>query len=290
MQAASPGQVLDQIEKNQADWGWVPSPFFHDPSRGLERKYGGSRFFLSPGWALGGYILNSHRPLFKNNPRLRRALNFAVDRSALLRGRAGRAADQLVPPGIPGFRNAAIYPLKRPDVRKARELARGNLRSRTVILYTIDVPNERARAQVLAGNLEKIGLKVDLKTLPPVAYFDQIIDNPRAAFDIASFDWLPDYIDPYQYTNLFFDGRHHGGRSLSRFDSPRFNRLLRRTARLSGQARYRAYADLDLKLSRDAAPFLIIGYWSEPTFVSNRVRVGCLDLSPYVDLAAVCLK
>jgi peptide/nickel transport system substrate-binding protein len=290
MQAASPGQVLDQIEKNQADWGWVPSPFFHDPSRGLERKYGGSRFFLSPGWALGGYILNSHRPLFKNNPRLRRAVNFAVDRNALLRGRAGRAADQLVPPGIPGFRNAAIYPLKRPDVRKARELARGNLRGRTVILYTIDVPSERARAQVLAGNLEKIGLKVDLKTLPPVAYFDQIIDNPRAAFDIASFDWLPDYIDPYQYTNLFFDGRHHGGRSLSRFDSPRFNRLLRRTARLSGQARYRAYADLDLKLSRDAAPFLIIGYWSEPTFVSNRVRVGCLDLSPYVDLAAVCLK
>jgi peptide/nickel transport system substrate-binding protein len=290
MQAASPGQVLDQIEKNQADWGWVPSPFFHDPSRGLERRYGGSRFFLSPGWALGGYILNSHRPLFKNNPRLRRALNFAVDRSALLRGRAGRAADQLVPPGIPGFRNAAIYPLKRPDVRKARELARGNLRGRTVILYTIDVPSERARAQVLAGNLEKIGLKVDLKTLPPVAYFDQIIDNPRAAFDIASFDWLPDYIDPYQYTNLFFDGRHHGGRSLSRFDSPRFNRLLRRTARLSGQARYRAYADLDLKLSRDAAPFLIIGYWSEPTLVSNRVRVGCLDLSPYVDLAAVCLK
>jgi peptide/nickel transport system substrate-binding protein len=290
MQAASPGQVLDQIEKNQADWGWVPSPFFHDPSRGLERKYGGSRFFLSPGWALGGYILNSHRPLFKNNPRLRRAVNFAVDRNALLRGRAGRAADQLVPPGIPGFRNAAIYPLKRPDVRKARELARGNLRGRTVILYTIDVPSERARAQVLAGNLDKIGLKVDLKTLPPVAYFDQIIDNPRAAFDIASFDWLPDYIDPYQYTNLFFDGRHHGGRSLSRFDSPRFNRLLRRTARLSGQARYRAYADLDLKLSRDAAPFLIIGYWSEPTFVSNRVRVGCLDLSPYVDLAAVCLK
>ena len=46
---------------------------------------------------------------------------------------------------------------------------------------------------------------------------------------------------------------------------------------------------IDLRLSRDAAPFLIIGYWSEPTFVSNR-SVGCLDLSPYLDLAAVCLK
>ena len=287
MQAASFGQVLDQIERNQADWGWVPSPFYNDPARGLARKYGGSRYFLAPGWALGGYLLNSHRPLFKNNPSLRRAVNFAVDRTALLRGRAGRAADQLVPPGIPGFRDAAIYPLERPDVRKARALAFGHLRGRTAVLYAIDVPNERARAQVLVNNLEKIGLKVDVKTFPPPAYFDQI-DNPKAAFDIASLDWLPDYIDPYQYTNLLIDGRHHGGRSLTRFDSPRYNRLLRRAARLRGQARYQAYADLDLRLSRDAAPFLIVGYWSEPTFVSN--RVGCLDLSPYPDLAAVCLK
>ena len=287
MQAASFGQVLDQIERNQADWGWVPSPFYNDPARGLARKYGGSRYFLAPGWALGGYLLNSHRPLFKNNPSLRRAVNFAVDRTALLRGRAGRAADQLVPPGIPGFRDAAIYPLERPDVRKARALAFGHLRGRTAVLYAIDVPNERARAQVLVNNLEKIGLKVDVKTFPPPAYFDQI-DNPKAAFDIASLDWLPDYIDPYQYTNLLIDGRHHGGRSLTRFDSPRYNRLLRRAARLGGQARYQAYADLDLRLSRDAAPFLIVGYWSEPTFVSN--RVGCLDLSPYPDLAAVCLK
>ena len=287
MQAASFGQVLDQIERNQADWGWVPSPFYNDPARGLARKYGGSRYFLAPGWALGGYLLNSHRPLFKNNPSLRRAVNFAVDRTALLRGRAGRAADQLVPPGIPGFRDAAIYPLERPDVRKARALAFGHLRGRTAVLYAIDVPNERARAQVLVNNLEKIGLKVDVKTFPPPAYFDQI-DNPKAAFDIASLDWLPDYIDPYQYTNLLIDGRHHGGRSLTRFDSPRYNRLLRRAARLGGQARYQAYADLDLRLSRDAAPVLIVGYWSEPTFVSN--RVGCLDLSPYPDLAAVCLK
>ena len=287
MQAASFGQVLDQIERNQADWGWVPSPFYNDPARGLARKYGGSRYFLAPGWALGGYLLNSHRPLFKNNPSLRRAVNVAVDRTALLRGRAGRAADQLVPPGIPGFRDAAIYPLERPDVRKARALAFGHLRGRTAVLYAIDVPNERARAQVLVNNLEKIGLKVDVKTFPPPAYFDQI-DNPKAAFDIASLDWLPDYIDPYQYTNLLIDGRHHGGRSLTRFDSPRYNRLLRRAARLRGQARYQAYADLDLRLSRDAAPFLIVGYWSEPTFVSN--RVGCLDLSPYPDLAAVCLK
>ena len=72
-------------------------------------------------------------------------MNFAVDRTASLRGRAGRAADQLVPPGIPGFRDAAIYPLERPDVRKARALAVGHLRGRTAVLYAIDAKRARAR-------------------------------------------------------------------------------------------------------------------------------------------------
>ena len=138
------------------------------------------------------------------------------------------------------------------------------------------------------NNLEKIGLKVDVKTFPPPAYFDQIDKSWAPPSTSRPSTGRSDYIDPYQYTNPLIDGRHHGGRSLSRFDSPRYNRLLRRAARLRGQARYQAYADPDLRLSRDAAPFLIIGYWSEPTFVSN--RVGCLDLRPYPDLAALCLK
>ena len=195
MQAASFGQVLDQIERNQADWGWVPSPFYHDPARGLARKYGGSRYFLAPGWALGGYLLNSHRPLFKNNPRLRRAVNFAVDRKRCC---AGGQAGQ---PTSSCRRESPASGMQR-SIRSSaptcerHELSLGDIcASRTAVLYAIDVPNERARAQVLVNNLEKIGLKVDLKTFPPPAYFAQI-DNPRAAFDIAGFDWLPDYIDP----------------------------------------------------------------------------------------------
>ena len=70
IQAASPGQVLDQIERNQADWGFVPPGVLPRPARGLARKYGvnSSRFFLSPGWALGGYLLNSHRAAVQEQP------------------------------------------------------------------------------------------------------------------------------------------------------------------------------------------------------------------------------
>jgi peptide/nickel transport system substrate-binding protein len=289
LQAATPGDTLDKIERGEADWGWAPPPFYSDPARGLKRKYGinRGRFFLTPGYTLSAYLLNSRRPLFRNNARLRQAVNFAVDRPALLRGRSATATDQFLPPGIPGFRNARIYPLAGPDVRRAQALARGHRRSGKAVLYAIDLPAEQARAQILVRNLKAIGIGVKVKRFTPRAFFGQL-ENPRAAFDIAFFDWFPDYIDPYQYTNALFDGRLHGGLSLARFDSLAYNRLLRRTAALSGDARYRAYGELDVRLSRDAAPSVPIGYAREATFVSS--RVGCVVLRPYLDLTAVCLK
>src|SRR5207248_6171362 len=52
------------------------------------------------------------RSLFKDNVPLRRAVNFAVDRPALIRERGGpitgRATDQYLPASMPGFVDARI--------------------------------------------------------------------------------------------------------------------------------------------------------------------------------------
>ena len=119
---------------------------------------------------------------FADNPRLRRAVNFAVDRRALgaARGRAVRAPDRPVPAaGIPGFQDARIYPFT-PDLRKARALARGHTRNGKVVLYTQDVPIHLARAQIVAQNLAKIGLDVEVKGIAPNAYFGRT-RSPRRA-------------------------------------------------------------------------------------------------------------
>jgi peptide/nickel transport system substrate-binding protein len=107
--AANPNEVLDRIEEGQADWGWAPGPFYLDSARRLAKKYGVNKkqFFVKPGLTFKYFALNVSRPLFRNNPRLRRAVNFAVDRTALLRvlgGRlAGQRTDQYLPSGLPGF-------------------------------------------------------------------------------------------------------------------------------------------------------------------------------------------
>ena len=64
--------------------------------------------------------------------------------------------------------------------------------------------------------------------------------------------------------------------------------MLDRASRFSGPARYQAYGDLDVRLSRDAAPAIPYANLNELTFVSR--NVGCVVLNPALDLTAVCLK
>jgi peptide/nickel transport system substrate-binding protein len=295
----SHAEVLNRIERGQADWGWVPPPVFFAESRRLAGKYGvnRSRFFVNPGLAFRAFALNTARPLFRNNPRLRKAVNYAIDRSALRRATGGtavsRLTDQYLPPEMPGFADARIYPLHRPNLRKARALARGQTRGGKAVLYTFDFPLNLALAQIVKGNLAEIGLEVQVKGIPVPAYGSRVT-RPGAAFDIAFLPWIPDYFDPYSYLNVFFESRFVGAANFANFahfDSPAYDRLLRRASRLQGRARYRAYGQLDVRLAQDAAPLVAIDFLNDPALVSE--RVGCVAKSGQhasFDLTAVCLK
>jgi len=287
--------VLDSIEQGAADWGWAPRDLYLQPARRLVAKYGinRSQFFLEPGLVFRHYHLNTSRPLFRNNPRLRRAVNFAVDRSAVqraLEGRLGsRLTDQYLPPGFPGFRDARIYPLEHPNVAKARALARGHRRSGKAVLYAFDIPLFIAAAQGIKANLAKIGIDVEIKSFPFDVLFQKLF-TPGEPWDIAWGDWTPDFLDPFTYINSLLDGQFVSTNNLSHFNVEKYNLLMRKTARLQGAARYRAYGALDVRLAREAAPMVAISYLKEFALVSKRVDRRCIVLRPELDLTAVCLK
>ena len=294
----SPGELLDRVERGEADWSYVPAPIYLDPSRGLARKYGlnKQRFFVRPGFTLRALVLNSSRPLFRDNPRLRRAVNLAVNRRALSLSTggaqgSGTLTDQHLPPSFPGFRNARISPLASSDVRRATALARGNLRDATAVFFVPDFPQPLALAQLVRRQLAEIGLDVTLRPVPyhvtNSAYLGRLGDRDEP-WDIALVLWTPDYIDPYAYVNRLLDARFIGGTNLARYSSPKYNRQMRLAARLQGAARYRRYGQLDVELARDAAPLVPIEFFDEPTLVSK--RVGCIVLRPVLDLTAACLK
>lgn len=292
LRASSQEEIVTRVERGTADWGWALANVYLDPGRRLAAKYGinRSQFFVMPGTEYRGYVLNTSRPLFRDNESLRRAVNFAIDRSAFHRIAGGPAAstltDQYLPPLMPGFKDARIYPLTGPDLPRARELARDNLRGGKAILHTVVSPLQLALAQSLRRDLAKIGLRVEVKGIPLPAYFGR--GGARGDYDIGFMPWIPDFEDPFAVLNVLFDGRFIGATNWARFNSPKYNRLLREAARLRGAARYRVYGKLDVRLARDAAPAIPVALMNDATLVSK--RVGCVRHRVGFDLSAICLR
>jgi peptide/nickel transport system substrate-binding protein len=295
LRAASQQEVLDRVERGQADWGFAIAPIYFEPGRQLVAKYGvnKSQFFVKPGLTLRHIPFNVSRPLFRNNPRLRQAVNFALNRRALGRvvsssPRLERLTDQYLAPTIPGFKDADIYPLERPDLRRARKLAGRNRRGGKATLYTPDIPRPLAVAQLVKRQLAEIGLDVDVKPIPASAFYPRLV-APDEPWDLAFGAWGAAFIDPYTYINeLFATPVSRGGGNVGHFNSPTYRRLMRQAARIRGPRRYRVYGELDVRLARDAAPSAAISFLNEPTLVSK--RVGCIVLRPVLDLTAACLR
>jgi ABC-type transport system substrate-binding protein len=285
---------LDRVNRGELDYAWVPTAEYADRALEFRRKYGvnRSRFLSTSADFIRLFVLNTSRPLFKDNSKLRQAVNFAVDRKALLRERgplAGYVTDQYLPASIPGFRDERIYPLKGPDLARARALAQGNTRSGKAILYVPANSLGVAQAQIVKQNLKKIGITVQIKQFPGLLFFDKLATRGEP-FDIGWIGWLANLPDPGLLNDLF-DGRSIGNPAAgnySYFDSPTYNRLLERASKLTGAKRYREYGRLDVDLARNAAPAIAYAYDSALTLVSE--RTGCVVVNPYLDLAAACVK
>jgi peptide/nickel transport system substrate-binding protein len=298
LRGGGPVDLLRSIDRSEVDWGHMISGIFMDRTLDLVGKYGinRSRFFIRPGLSLRVLAFNSSRPLFRNNPKLRRAINFALDRQALIATSGGpviaRATDQYLPHAIPGFRDANIYPLDG-NLARASRLARGHLRNRKVILYTTGTnPLPIQAAQLVAQQLARIGLDVKVQLIyehvTSVNYVEKLTAR-GAKWDMALVLWTPNIPDAHAYLNLLLESQLVGGESLPRLRSKLARRELERAVRLpQGQTRNRVYAEVDEMLAGKIAPMAPINVVHEATLVSD--RVGCIVLRPVLDLAVACLK
>jgi ABC-type transport system substrate-binding protein len=185
--------AVDQVMSGAAETT-VPPRGIVERAAELVKRYGvnKSQFFVVPGAGVRVFHLNTSRPLFGDNPKLRQAVNFAVDRKALAR-EAGLLAetptDQYLLPGCPCYREERIYPLKGPNLSRARALAKGHLRSRKAVLYTTTSTIDVAQAQILRQNLKQIGLEVEVKQFPGSLFAE--LSTPGEPFDIGRVRWFP---------------------------------------------------------------------------------------------------
>lgn len=254
---------------------------------------GRQRYFVNPTLGLLYLTMNTKRDLFSTT-RMRNAVNYAIDRRALARqggpGSGATPTDQYLPPGIPGFRDAQIYPL-RPNAAKARRLAGPG--RRTAVLYAPPDPSDRKRAEIVKANLSAIGIDVQVKIFSDAVLFRRL-GRTGEPYDLALTRWFADYVDPVTFLGVFDPrtgpGNPNQSNNDSYFDEPAYTRGLAAAERLSAPERYFAYGRLESDLVRNAAPWAAFANPVAQDFFS--ARIGCQTFHPIyqMDLAALCLR
>ena len=127
----SPAQEVRQVEQNKADWSadGIPGNLLHE----VKTRFPGQWHSLVPVTETDWLQLNTTVTPF-NDVRVRRALNLAIDRAAIVRLYGGRLTAtptcQILPPGLPGYRPYCPYTRRpgadgrwrAPDLARARAL------------------------------------------------------------------------------------------------------------------------------------------------------------------------
>ena len=166
-----------------------------------------SQVHIEPVSSLYYLFLNTQIPPF-NNLDAREAVNYAVDRAAVVRLFGGPAVAsptcQVLPPLIPGYKaycpytagNTSSAAWTAPNFAKAQQLiAASGTKGMAVSLYTRNDEPAESVGIYAQSLLTKLGYKVRLKSLAPAVY-GNIAWNSSTKANAGYFVWFPDYPSP----------------------------------------------------------------------------------------------
>lgn len=262
--------ALLQIEKNQVDFdfGGVPAADVATAAKRYPRRF----HVGSEGCVLWEALNNAKAPT--NNVDVRKALDYAIGRTPIIRllgPYAGRATDQLLLPGMPGYEKLSVYG-NYPNFAKAEQVGGSALKNAPplTIVYNSASTERTQEAQFMQSQIERIGLTANLV---PEQYYGPIDPN-HSQDNVMRSGYCVDYFDPFDLINLFFASgtSHQTGFDGWYFHSASFARKADHAASLTGRARARAYAALDRLLMVKYAPVFPLYIPNFRYLVSKRVR------------------
>jgi len=284
-------QSLLQVKAGQVDYDiGGPPPEAKSQLAPLLNK----QFFVNP-LATTTYIsLNNDSPIFANVA-ARKAANYAVDRPAMLRAYGflgGKRDDQLLAPAVPGYRDAKIYPIKGADPNAAKKLySKGG----NVSLYVRGRPYQLVQGQIFQYNLKQIGMNVDVHQFATAVFYAKV-GTKGEKFDAAIAAWGWDYPDPDDFIDILLKGSNihaTNNNNTAYFNNAAMDAKMTAANALTGDARFKAYGNLDIQISKDFAPLVDLYHATQPSFFSTRMDPKCFVFQPILgrpDLAAECIK
>ncbi len=202
--------AVTQVQNGQADWVFDPPPA--DRLEELGTKYA-DQVHVNPLTAFWYLPLNVNLPPF-DNVKARQAVNYAIDRSAVVKLYGGTQLAQpvctILPPGFPGHEDSCQYTKgggntwTAPDLDKAKQLVQesGTAGQAVGVVVTDDEVNQ-AIGQYVVSLLNTLGYKATLKPISSNIQFTYI-QNTKNKVQVSLSQWYQDYPAASDFLNILF--------------------------------------------------------------------------------------
>jgi peptide/nickel transport system substrate-binding protein len=213
--------ALQQVINGQADYDFHPIPV--DRLADVQQKYGDQLKIYTPANTYYFFMNNRLAPF--DDVRVRQAVNYAIDRNALVRLYGGLATptENILPPTYPQYKKHSFYPL---DVAKAKQLIQqAGAKGATVTVWGSNRETSQKPVEYLQDVLKKIGLNAKLKIIDASIYWTTI-GNQKTKAQIGFADWFQDYPHPLDWFDVLLNGTRitdtHNN-NYSNFNDPAVN-------------------------------------------------------------------
>jgi peptide/nickel transport system substrate-binding protein len=206
-----------------------------------------------------------------DDPRVRRAVNLAVDRRAFTASFTGKPTCQILPPNSVGYVPYCPFGAE-PDLPRARRLvARSGTRGARIRVWVLGGDRPRARMQPVVTALRLLGYRPSVREFKLDRYFPAL-DSGAAPPQVGYGGWFADFPTASDIVSPLLRCASPG--NYGRFCDRRIDVLAGRAARLEAsdpRAAYDLWARIDRRLT-DAAPWVPLVSEINVDFVSERVR------------------
>ncbi|EAU42714.1 DppA [Fulvimarina pelagi HTCC2506] len=224
------------------------------------------RLMTLSGFNIGYLALNTERPPF-DDVRVRLAINLAIDRKAILDeifAGTGLSAKNPLPPSLWAY-NDAIEPIPY-DPEEARRLLEevGITDGLETDLWYMPVsrpynPNGRRMAEMIAADLERLGVRLDLQTADWDVYREKLQNGETT---LSLYGWTGDNGDPdnFMHTLLSCTAARKGGNNIARWCDKRFDKLVTAAKTTPLEADRKRLYDEAQAIFREELPWAPIGH------------------------------
>ncbi len=261
--------AFHQVEANQLDEAYVPTA----EAQGVAQRYGvnKTRFWAMPQNCLGLLAFNRMNPLFGHSLALRKAVNWAVDRTSyagLAGPYAGTPWTHLLPPLFPGsVTKMRLQPYSaHANLAKARKLAGAYVADRRITVgYRSSGSINQAQGQLVHDALVQLGFKPENITMKGYSGGDLYTAMGVRGSDLdmgVSMGYCGEFPDSYALL-----------KSLAG-DNPKYSRRLE-----AARKRPQVLGRLDLEITRNLAPAAVMRTYNNRYFFSDRVAPRSLMYS-----------